>query len=478
MLRPNIDWMGKAWAFYTFSAVVIVAGLTAFGVKLAQGQMLDIEFTQGTSVQFDLKEPMDHEDVQELLTAVSQRRPTELPSPNVVAVGSDRRTYELVTPSPDAKAVRAAVLEAMGDKLAVQLPSSFSGVGTALDAAEQARLVVPVESGEQKLPGLGNFAPEPLARHVGGVAIALRDLEPPLSAAQVRDRIEQQRLSAAGDREVGSAASLRLDVLDVPAAEAGGKPAVLLLASSGEFVYDAADRVKQDQWRDVVAGPLWRVINDAINKPAGLQKVTNFDAQVAGETKRDALAALTLSVLVIMAYIWARFGNLKYGTATVVALLHDTLFTLAAIGISHYVAATFLGDWFLIEPFRINLTMVAAVLTVMGYSMNDTVVVFDRIRENRGKYGHVSRQIVNDSINQTLSRTLLTGGTTIVTIFVMYVFGGSGIHGFTFALLVGILVGTYSSIAIASPILLLGSGREQEAVTPRNARAAGQLQRA
>src|SRR5687767_15324822 len=105
--------------------------------------------------------------------------------------------------------------------------------------------------------------------------------------------------------------------------------------------------------------------------------------------------------------------------------------------------------------------MVAAVLTVMGYSMNDTVVVFDRIRENRGKYGVLSRTIVNDSINQTLSRTLLTGGTTIVTIFVMYVFGGPGIHGFTFALLVGILVGTYSSICIAAPILLLGAGQEQ-----------------
>jgi SecD/SecF fusion protein len=114
----------------------------------------------------------------------------------------------------------------------------------------------------------------------------------------------------------------------------------------------------------------------------------------------------------------------------------------------------------LIEPFRINLTMVAAVLTVMGYSMNDTVVVFDRIRENRGRLGLVSRQVINDSINQTLSRTLLTGGTTILTIFVMYVFGGSGIHGFTFALLVGIVVGTYSSIAIASPILLLGQSRD------------------
>jgi SecD/SecF fusion protein len=105
-------------------------------------------------------------------------------------------------------------------------------------------------------------------------------------------------------------------------------------------------------------------------------------------------------------------------------------------------------------------------------------VVFDRIRENRGKYGHINRKVINDAINQTLSRTLLTAGTTIITVGIMYFLGGTGVHGFTFALLIGILVGTYSSVAIASPILLLGAGREQEAATPRNARAAGQLQRA
>jgi SecD/SecF fusion protein len=178
-----------------------------------------------------------------------------------------------------------------------------------------------------------------------------------------------------------------------------------------------------------------------------------------------------------MAYIWVRFGNLKYGTATVVALLHDTLFVIAAIGVSHYIADTGFGRALMIDPFRINLTMVASILTVMGYSMNDTVVVFDRVRENRGKYGIVSRRIVNDSINQTLSRTLLTGGTTIITIFVMYIIGGPGIHGFTFALLVGILVGTYSSIAIASPLLLIGAEQERERTSEAKT-PAGQLQRA
>src|SRR5437762_3940033 len=140
-----------------------------------------------------------------------------------------------------------------------------------------------------------------------------------------------------------------------------------------------------------------------------------------------------------MVYIWVRFGNVKYGTATVVALLHDVLFTLAAIGYSHYVInipaiGHFFQNVLLVEPFRVNLTIVAAILTVMGYSMNDTVVVFDRIRENRGKLGHLDRRVINNSINETLSRTLLTSGTTFSTVTTMYILGGPGVHGFTYAL--------------------------------------------
>ncbi|MGH7177558.1 MAG: hypothetical protein ACREJC_09280, partial [Tepidisphaeraceae bacterium] len=162
-----------------------------------------------------------------------------------------------------------------------------------------------------------------------------------------------------------------------------------------------------------------------------------------------------------------RFGNLKFGTATVIAMLHDTLLVIGAVGMSHLLSGTLIGRALLLEPFRINLTIVAAVLTVMSYSMIDTIVVFDRIRENRGKFGHLNRQIVNDSINQTLSRTLLTAGTNIVTVFFMYVFGGAGIHGFTFVLLFGILVGTYSSIAIAAPFLLISRHRDARGSPPR-----------
>jgi SecD/SecF fusion protein len=180
----------------------------------------------------------------------------------------------------------------------------------------------------------------------------------------------------------------------------------------------------------------------------------------------DAILALTVSMLLVMVYIWLRFGNFKYGTATVIAMLHDVVIVIGVIGLSHYLANfEFARKFLLIEPFRMNLTLVAAILTVMGYSMVDTIVVFDRIRENRGKFGYINRDVINESINQTLSRTLLTGGITIVMLFVMYVFGGPGIHGFTYALLIGIIIGTYSSIAIAAPILLIG-GKDVKKTAP------------
>jgi SecD/SecF fusion protein len=136
--------------------------------------------------------------------------------------------------------------------------------------------------------------------------------------------------------------------------------------------------------------------------------------------------------------------------------VHDVCITLGAVTVCTYIASTGLGKALLIGDFKINLEMIAAFLTIIGYSLNDTIVVFDRIRENKGKSGKLTPQMISNSINQTLSRTLLTSVTTFMVVLVMYIWGGVGLRGFTFAMLIGILIGTYSSIAIAAPILLLG----------------------
>jgi SecD/SecF fusion protein len=477
-LRPNIDWMKYIWYFVTFSAVCIVVGMTAFVIKTYEREMADIEFASGTSVQFELKKPMDIEQVRHLLEDPKVAK--DLPSPSVVSVGNEGLEYEVVTPS-DKPEVKTAVLHAMGDRLKIELPSQFDSHNLPIQQAQQNKVVLPIENTSFAVDG---WQPPSAESYIGGAAIVLRDLNPKISAKQVHERIERQRLLAQAQ---SSAATYRDYVVESPTPADQPADMVVILTADSNLPYEK-DPLK---WRDEVAGPMWQLVNDAVGKDASLQKVTTFNPQVAGDAQRDALMALALSVLAIMVYIWFRFGNLKYGTATVVAMIHDTLLVIAFLGLSHWVSQylPWVAHALMIEPFRINLTIVAAVLTVMSYSMIDTIVVFDRVRENRGKFGHLSRRIVNDSINQTLSRTLLTGSTNLMTVFIMYVMGGPGIHGFTFVLLTGILVGTYSSVAIAAPILLIGreshaDAENGEGTRPgqpgdqRKLQPAGQLQRA
>ena len=175
-------------------------------------------------------------------------------------------------------------------------------------------------------------------------------------------------------------------------------------------------------------------------------------SQIAESMRVNAALAIIFSLIGIIAYIWARFQNIAFGLAAVVALMHDVLVVLGMIALSHYVggALGFLG----VDKFKISLEIIAALLTVIGYSLNDTIVVFDRIREVRGKRKQITADMINTSISQTLSRTILTSVTTFVVVFILYCFGGDAIHGFAFSLVIGVVVGTYSSIFIASPALL------------------------
>ena len=160
---------------------------------------------------------------------------------------------------------------------------------------------------------------------------------------------------------------------------------------------------------------------------------------VGKQLETQAGRAILVSLLGMLVYLWFRF-QLIYGVAAVVAVFHDTLITVG---------------FFALTGQEISLTVIAAILTLVGYSMNDTIVVFDRIRENlRLSRRESLPDVVNRSINQTLSRTVLTSGLTFLTVLSLYIFGGQVLRGFSFALVVGILIGTYSSIAVAAPMLV------------------------
>jgi preprotein translocase subunit SecF len=171
----------------------------------------------------------------------------------------------------------------------------------------------------------------------------------------------------------------------------------------------------------------------------GVYQVEIVGPQVGAQLRKQAILATLYSLAGMLIYLAFRFEFI-YGVAAVITVFHDTLITLGAFSLTN-------------KP--ISLTVIAAILTLIGYSNNDTIVVFDRIRENlklmrREKLSDV----VNRSINQTLSRTILTAGLTFLTVLALYIFGGEVLHGFSFALVIGILIGTYSSIAIAAPILV------------------------
>ena len=194
--------------------------------------------------------------------------------------------------------------------------------------------------------------------------------------------------------------------------------------------------------------------------PFKVRNVQVVGPTVGKQLQKQAGLATLYSLLGMLVYLWFRF-ELIYGVAAVVAVFHDTLITLGAFALTNQ---------------EISLTVIAAILTLVGYSMNDTIVVFDRIRENlRLNRRESLNDVVNRSINQTLSRTVLTSGLTFLTVLSLFIFGGEVLHGFSFALVIGILIGTYSSIAVAAPMLVAyqdwRARRGKKAVLPAAKRA-------
>ncbi len=171
-----------------------------------------------------------------------------------------------------------------------------------------------------------------------------------------------------------------------------------------------------------------------------LRREEKVGPKIGSELRSAAANSIVVALTLIVLYVWLRFSAFQFGLGAVVALVHDVLVTLGLFSLMNK---------------EISLTILAAFLTIIGYSLNDTIVVFDRIRENMGMRRKDSYEsVVNKSINETLSRTIITSLTTLLTALILFIFGGPVIHDFAFALVVGVTVGTYSSIFIASPVVI------------------------
>ena len=181
-----------------------------------------------------------------------------------------------------------------------------------------------------------------------------------------------------------------------------------------------------------------KTLADNLNADVDFRRVENVGPKVSSELLESSIIAITLALAAMLFYIWIRF-EWQFSIGSIIALFHDVTITLGI---------------FSVLSLEINLSIIAAVLTIVGYSMNDTVVIYDRIRENLLKYTKISiSDVSNLSINETLSRTIITSVTTLLALISIYILGGEILRGFSFAMILGVIIGTYSSMFVASPIL-------------------------
>jgi SecD/SecF fusion protein len=465
LLSPNIDWLRLRYGFFAISATLIIAGVTMLYVRGAD--LLDLEFRSGTQIGFDLKPglTMTLPEVRQRLDAAAIE--SNLPSlggdqARVVTVGATERTaasafsVQVIGDAQTAQ-ISEAIKQAFADVIAAQTPIDFARMTAQLRGDDPAPVYVVREAALGA--NINRVSDVDVSEFVGGVAIVLDDLRPAATVDDITQRIARMREMPGEFEGLGyrpfTVVGLDLAPPDQQPADAPApmyRSAVVVSRDASTNYVDSPDTFAESGG---LADTEWRLVHDALQRDTSLASVTSFSSQVSDTMKQQAIAAIGLSMLAIIAYIWFRFGSFRYGLAAIIALIHDTTVALGLVAICGYVYDQGWAQMLLIAPFKIDLAMVAALLTLIGYSLNDTIIVFDRIRENRGRLAVATPGIINDSINQTISRTVITSGTTLIALVLMYFVGGPGVHGFAFAMIVGICIGTYSSIAVAAPFLMM-----------------------
>lgn len=521
--QPRIDWMTLRPLFLACSAIAIITGLTVFFTRdPVKNNKYDIEFTGGMSVQLNFKEGvnLDRQKVQDRLRQAASGISQALASANVYSVGTTGRQFEITTTETNKTRTTVTLPANQGwtaEAVLRQLKKTQSRMGQDLRALtvkpgqQPNTFEVTTASGNKNLlktilteafPNATVDEPvvEELVRQVIEKAFANeldinRNLQPKiLSATQVNEAVIETHPELADFigglmidcslQEQATVAQINQRISDLlfkPDTQYLGWCTFKLYGPDltnpepnqplNRFIYVTAHpeaglrTFTDEEWAQYVENEKTRVVT-ATSLETSLPRVTQIDPSVGSEQKTMALIAIILSVAAMMAYIWLRFGSLRYGVGAVVTLIHDVCIMLGVVTAATYIAGTSIGQALLVGDFKIDLTMVAAFLTLVGYSLNDTIVIYDRIRENRKK-AQLTPLTINTSINQTISRTLLTSISTLIVIWSMYIYGGQGLRGFNYCMGLGIIIGTYSSIAISAPILLLARA-SKKAKAPEN----------
>lgn len=502
---PNIDWMKARRVLIPFSAIMVALSIFAFFNR--GSDKYDIEFTGGTSVQINLRPDVsiDRTKVETMLAdrglqarvysvgeskqqyeinttetnkttatitfaqagsqtvdtvtdaiiAAQENFSSEMNRLNVQQDKQNPAVFIISTSLVNKSLVKDILTAAVKDKNAVvSEPSVDEVVNNAINAAfgdmlaTQKNLHPGIISVDKLTDTAVEAAPE-LTNFLGGIRIAVKT-EMPVAAGEIISRFKDLRFKPAGQNLAWYQDNL------LTTDNRSLDPNTMI----SSFVYvsvlpDAGFRQISDEEQSIFVENEKTKVLAAASLESSLPRVTQIDPSLGSQAKIRGLIAIILAFLAIILYVWVRFGASRYGFAGVLALVHDVIIAAGAVVVCTWVVGTGFGNSLLIGDFKINLDIIAALLTIIGFSINDTIVIFDRIRENRGRGGFLTPEVINNSINQTMSRTILTTFTAFLVVLIMYIWGGSGLRGFNFTLLVGMISGTYSTIAIAAPIVLL-----------------------
>lgn len=437
--QTKIDFLATQGIAFFASAALILAGMGALFVRGSAN--MDIDMSGGTMATFEFVNPQKTDDIRDRLEKA-------FPS----GVSLERLTLAKES-KEEGRRYRIRTIE---DRQHVT-----EGLNKAFDDAQHAIVRVSVE--DFKVSQLGELEGD-AARFSKGQQADVK-LSGAMSAetfyAYISEKLEAlKEPGEKGAPKYPSAQQLIQVVGKANEAEKSETPVDALSRTPlkySELIVQVAPEVKPEDFSAAL-----KSVQEQLKTEPVLDEVNFFDTSVAGETKWSAFLAIMASLVMIVIYIWFRFERVYFGIAAVTALAHDVLITLGAIALGAYLSRTPLGPILMLEDFKINMNQIACLLTIVGYSLNDTIVIFDRIREIKGKNPNITYDMINQAVNQTLSRTLLTALTTFLVVVVLYIAGGEGIHGFAFSMIVGVITGCYSTVYIANPVLLWLINREQK----------------
>lgn len=429
--ETKIDFLGYRKAAFAVSALVIGAGLLSL---FARGKNnLDIDFTGGTMVTFQFEREQQTDDVQDRLDKAFDG-----------PVSLEQLTLSTDSPETTGRRFRIRTMDANQADVRKRINDAFR------DPDHQLRKVTmtfnaPTAAPEKVADTIADkIDPE---RFVGGHAAHLT-LSGPLAEATIHDYLSAEMANIPG---TGEGQKKYADAQNLISA-AGTKAATDAGENARQFMeldVFAVKDVDAKDFADALAAVKARMANEPV-----FDEINSFDTSVGDETQRDAFWAVIASLVMIVIYMWFRFEKVYFGLAAVAALAHDVLVTLGSIALGAYLSGTPLGPILMLEDFKVNMALIASLLTIVGYSLNDTIVIFDRIREIKGKNPHITYEMINLAVNQTLSRTILTATTVFIVVVILYIFGGAGIHVFAYSMIIGTITGCYSTIYIANPVLL------------------------